>query len=150
MIRKGKVVSGDITPGEMRNSNVVVTLGTGIAPFIWMMDRIEKDAKEELVLIYCNSHKDEMYHQTLLPDLESKTKNYQEKLSCTREEGLKMGDLIESCSPVIKDMVKSKGIGNCRVFFCGPKQLQSTLAHLLVKMLEISFDELSKSKMIVY
>ena len=150
MIRKGKVVSGDITPVEMRNTNIVVTLGTGIAPFIWMMDRLEKGAKEELLLIYCNSYKDEMYHHTLLPDLEQKTKNFEEKLSCTREEGLKMADLIESCSPIITGMVKSKGVNNCRVFFCGPKQLQSTLAHLLVKMLEISFEELNKSKMIVY
>ena len=85
-----------------------------------------------------------------MPDLQSKNNNFQEKISCTREEGLKMSDLIESCTPIIKEMVKSKGINNLRVFFCGPKQLQSTLAHFLVKMLEISFDELTKSKMIVY
>jgi sulfite reductase alpha subunit-like flavoprotein len=38
--RRARVVKGDITPEEMRGSNVMVTLGTGLAPFVWMLDRL--------------------------------------------------------------------------------------------------------------
>ena len=65
-MRRGKIIRGDITPTDLRLRNIIVTLGTGIAPFIWMLDRHISEQKRFL-LIYCNSYKDELFHKTLLP-----------------------------------------------------------------------------------
>ena len=42
--RKARLVRADITPEELRDNNILITLGTGIAPFIWVLDRL-KDSK---------------------------------------------------------------------------------------------------------
>jgi hypothetical protein len=39
---------------------------------------------------------------------------------------------------------------NSRIFFCGPKQLQSALVLIVAKMMNMTVEEVGKRKMIVY
>jgi len=140
--RKAKIVKGDITPEEMRENNILITLGTGIAPFIWVLDQL-KDSKEgQNLLIYTNSYKDEIYHQQLC--LDSKMTQI---VSCTREEGgIKIQTLINDNLQQIKTILANKG----RVFFCGPKQMHIYLVQVISKAMKITPEQLNKSKVIVY
>ena len=54
-VRKGKILRGDITPSDVlkkkgegggQKRNVIVTLGTGIAPFIWMIDHLSEGGRQ--------------------------------------------------------------------------------------------------------
>ena len=54
IIRKSRLLESDITPRDMRESNMIVALGTGLAPFIWMLDRIVENGKPYL-LLFSNS-----------------------------------------------------------------------------------------------
>lgn len=41
--RKANLLRGDITPQEYRKHNLIVTLGTGIAPFLWTIDKLNSE-----------------------------------------------------------------------------------------------------------
>lgn len=55
--RSCKIIRGDITPEELRKYNILISLGTGIAPFIWVIDRSTLENNTNM-LIYTNSYQD--------------------------------------------------------------------------------------------
>lgn len=55
--RKGRLLQGDFLPEEMRPVNLLVTLGTGIAPFVWILEQQIKRGWK-CMLIYTNSFAD--------------------------------------------------------------------------------------------
>lgn len=64
ILRKGRVLRGDIVPAELRQNNLIVTLGTGIAPFIWVIDQLAK-GNSHVLLVYTNSFEDEFFYRKL-------------------------------------------------------------------------------------
>jgi hypothetical protein len=63
-------LAGSFPPEEVRPVNLIVTLGTGIAPFIWILDQKEK-RDWRCMLVYTNGYSDEMHHRRLVSALES-------------------------------------------------------------------------------
>ena len=63
-VRKACLLRSDITVGELRERNVLITLGTGVAPFIWILDLL-KHKNGQCLFLYTNSYGNEIFHEML-------------------------------------------------------------------------------------
>jgi ferredoxin-NADP reductase len=48
----------------LRKGNILITLGTGIAPFVWVIDGIVS-RDEKALMVYTNSYQDEIFYRKI-------------------------------------------------------------------------------------
>jgi ferredoxin-NADP reductase len=88
----------------------MITLGTGIAPFMQFLDQAKNSKNEwNIILLYTNRYQNEVYFRSLLEELTACNK-LKPFLSFTAEGGKRISRFVEDNCEAIRDMIEKVGL----------------------------------------